>query len=222
MPPAAFTPCTLIPWHTSTVQSSCFTHLQGIKQWKHMFEATRKMVINELELTYIPDDQEIHLIILRRYDSVFLAGTGYGKSPIFEAVTALGGKTVGVIIFQAALALTCAAEAYLLDTTVTVAAVIPLVKSQRDILTSLLHIQRVDYDRYATVQLDDFGGALLYFEDLAGYLCHVGVRPMFRCLGQLEDAEGELQTRIHDIARGAAETIHGILSASKGEEVVKR
>ncbi|KAJ6586633.1 hypothetical protein B0H10DRAFT_2094824 [Mycena sp. CBHHK59/15] len=66
------------------------TRLQGIKQWKHTFEATRKMVIDELKLTYTPDDWQIHLIIriLRGYDSIFLAGTGYGKSLIFEAVAA--------------------------------------------------------------------------------------------------------------------------------------
>jgi hypothetical protein len=52
------------------------------------------MVIDELKLTYMPDDWQIHLIIqiLPGYDSIFLAGTGYGKSLIFEAVAALGGR----------------------------------------------------------------------------------------------------------------------------------
>jgi superfamily II DNA/RNA helicase len=52
------------------------------------------MVVEQLKLTYTPDDWQIHLIIriLRSHDSIFLAGTGYGKSLIFEAVAALGGK----------------------------------------------------------------------------------------------------------------------------------
>jgi superfamily II DNA helicase RecQ len=59
------------------------------------------MVKTKLNLTYTPDDWQIHLIIriLRGYDSIFLAGTGYGKSLIFEAVTALRGrKKVTIII----------------------------------------------------------------------------------------------------------------------------
>ncbi|KAJ7775042.1 P-loop containing nucleoside triphosphate hydrolase protein [Mycena metata] len=77
------------------------TRLQGIKKWKHTFKDTQKMVMDRLKLTYTPDDWQIHLIIriLRGYDSIFLAGTGYGKSLIFEAVAALGGsKKVTIII----------------------------------------------------------------------------------------------------------------------------
>ncbi|KAJ7112390.1 P-loop containing nucleoside triphosphate hydrolase protein, partial [Mycena crocata] len=76
------------------------TRLQGIKEWKYSFEATRTMVIDKLKLSYIPDDWQIHLIIriLRGYDSIFLAGTGYGKSLIFEAVAVLGGKKKVTIV----------------------------------------------------------------------------------------------------------------------------
>ena len=58
------------------------------------------MVIDKLNLSYTPDDWQIHLIIriLRGYDSIFLAGTGYGKSLIFEAVAVLGGKKKVTII----------------------------------------------------------------------------------------------------------------------------
>ncbi|KAJ7728443.1 P-loop containing nucleoside triphosphate hydrolase protein [Mycena maculata] len=54
----------------------------------------------KLKLSYVPDDWQIHLIIciLRGFDSIFLAGTGYGKSLIFEAVAALGGKKKVTII----------------------------------------------------------------------------------------------------------------------------
>jgi hypothetical protein len=42
----------------------------------------RKMVIEKLKLSYTPDDWQIHLVIriLRGFDSIFLAGTGYGKA----------------------------------------------------------------------------------------------------------------------------------------------
>jgi superfamily II DNA helicase RecQ len=58
------------------------------------------MVIDELKLTYMLDDWQIHLIIqiLLGYDSIFLAGTGYGESLIFEAVAALGGRRKATII----------------------------------------------------------------------------------------------------------------------------
>lgn len=48
----------------------------------------------------MPDDWQIHLMIriLRGYDSIFLAGTGYGKSLIFEAVAVLGGKKKVTIV----------------------------------------------------------------------------------------------------------------------------
>jgi hypothetical protein len=58
------------------------------------------MVIDKLKLHYVPDDWQIHLIIriLRGYDSIFLAGTGYGKSLIFEPVVVLGGRKKFTII----------------------------------------------------------------------------------------------------------------------------
>ncbi|KAJ6461471.1 hypothetical protein C8R45DRAFT_842031 [Mycena sanguinolenta] len=58
------------------------------------------MVIDKLKLHYSPDDWQIHLIvrILRGYDSIFLAGTDYGKSLIFEAVAVLARKKNVTII----------------------------------------------------------------------------------------------------------------------------
>ncbi|KAJ7870190.1 hypothetical protein B0H14DRAFT_3576058 [Mycena olivaceomarginata] len=78
------------------------TRLQGIKEWKYTFEETRAMVTDKLKLHYVPDDWQIHLIIriLRGYDSIFLAGTGYGKSLIFEAVAVLGGRKKVTIIIR--------------------------------------------------------------------------------------------------------------------------
>ena len=44
-----------------------------------------------LNLSYTPDDWQVHLIrrILQGYDSIFCAGTGYGKSLIFEGLAVL-------------------------------------------------------------------------------------------------------------------------------------
>ncbi|KAJ7722837.1 P-loop containing nucleoside triphosphate hydrolase protein [Mycena metata] len=57
-------------------------------------------MIDKLQLSYVPDDWQVHLVIriLRGYDSIFLAGTGYGKSLIFEAVAVLGGKSKVTLI----------------------------------------------------------------------------------------------------------------------------
>ncbi|KAJ7290568.1 hypothetical protein C8J57DRAFT_1493277 [Mycena rebaudengoi] len=69
------------------------TH-KGIKEWKFSFEETWRQIIDKLNLTYVPDDWQVHPVIhiLRGFNLIFLAGTGYGKSLIFEAVTVLGGK----------------------------------------------------------------------------------------------------------------------------------
>jgi ATP-dependent helicase YprA (DUF1998 family) len=70
------------------------TRLQGIKEWKLSFAETRAQIVEKLKLSYVPEDWQVHLVIriLRGFDSIFLAGTGYGKSLIFEAVAVLGGK----------------------------------------------------------------------------------------------------------------------------------
>ncbi|PPQ79276.1 LOW QUALITY PROTEIN: hypothetical protein CVT26_000904, partial [Gymnopilus dilepis] len=51
-------------------------------------------LISKLQLPYTPDEWQIHLIqrILQGYDSIFCAGTGYGKSLISEGLAVLGGK----------------------------------------------------------------------------------------------------------------------------------
>ena len=42
----------------------------------------RQRLVDTLRLTFIPDDWQVHLIrrVLQGYDSIFCAGTGYGKS----------------------------------------------------------------------------------------------------------------------------------------------
>jgi hypothetical protein len=62
----------------------------------------RSRLISQLSLSYTPDDWQIHLIrrILQGYDSIFCAGTGYGKSLIFEGharKTIPGGNLVSSV-----------------------------------------------------------------------------------------------------------------------------
>ncbi|KAF8816642.1 P-loop containing nucleoside triphosphate hydrolase protein [Phlegmacium glaucopus] len=59
-------------------------------------------LISRLSLSYIPDDWQIHLIrrILQGYDSIFCAGTGYGKSLIFEGLAVLGGNGKLVVVIS--------------------------------------------------------------------------------------------------------------------------
>lgn len=54
----------------------------------------------ELKITFEPDPWQPQTIqrILQGYDSIVCAGTGYGKSLIFEGLAALGGKGKCVVI----------------------------------------------------------------------------------------------------------------------------
>ena len=58
----------------------------------------QQRLVDTLQLTFTPDDWQVHLIrrVLQGYDSIFCAGTGYGKSLIFEGLAVLG-KLVVVI-----------------------------------------------------------------------------------------------------------------------------
>jgi superfamily II DNA helicase RecQ len=57
-------------------------------------------LITLLALTFIPELWQLHIIsrFLRGFDCIFLAGTGYGKSLIFEGLAVLGGKKKIVIV----------------------------------------------------------------------------------------------------------------------------
>jgi len=61
-----------------------------------------RRLVSTLKLQYKPDDWQVHLIhrILQGYDSIFCAGTGYGKSLIFEGLAVLGGKGKLVIVIS--------------------------------------------------------------------------------------------------------------------------
>jgi superfamily II DNA helicase RecQ len=65
---------------------------------------TSAELVSKLNLSFTPDDWQVHLIsrIRQGYNSVFLAGTGYGKSLVFEGlqVAVLGGQSKMVIIIS--------------------------------------------------------------------------------------------------------------------------
>lgn len=89
------------------------------------------------------------------------------------------------------------------------------------LLSTLVYIQRVDYD-YATVTFADFRGALAYFEELCGYFCQGDVPQemldaFFRDVAAFE-ARAELRETVHTLVRDAAEAVHDILARSKGAD----
>ncbi|KAJ3521709.1 hypothetical protein NMY22_g12202 [Coprinellus aureogranulatus] len=60
----------------------------------------QKQLKRKLKLKFLPDKWQAHLIqrILQGYDSVLCAGTGYGKSLIFEGLAKLGGAGKVVVV----------------------------------------------------------------------------------------------------------------------------
>jgi superfamily II DNA helicase RecQ len=76
--------------------------LQGIKPANISFTQIKEKLIEKLKLSFAPDEWQLHLILRIRqgYDSIFCAGTGYGKSLIFEGLVALGGKGRVVIVIS--------------------------------------------------------------------------------------------------------------------------
>ncbi|KAI0318808.1 P-loop containing nucleoside triphosphate hydrolase protein [Amylostereum chailletii] len=74
--------------------------LRGIKQQKMTRDELRAKLSKRLGLTFEVDDWQAEMIlkIQSGYDSVLVAGTGYGKSIIFEGLAALNkSKTIVVI-----------------------------------------------------------------------------------------------------------------------------
>lgn len=76
------------------------TRLQGTKPAKFSYAEISAQLITLLALTFVPALWQVHVIsrILRGFDCIFLAGTGYGKSLIFEELAVLGGKGKVVLV----------------------------------------------------------------------------------------------------------------------------
>lgn len=83
-------------------KSQSSSRLQGIRPLSEKLqpENIRARLKDALVLSFDPDDFQVELLsrILRGYDSLLCAGTGYGKSLIFEGLAVLGGKTKVVVV----------------------------------------------------------------------------------------------------------------------------
>ena len=76
--------------------------LQGIKPAKLSINQIKQKLVEKLKLSFTPEEWQACLIsqICQGYNSIFCAGTGYGKSLIFEGLAALGGKGRVVIVIS--------------------------------------------------------------------------------------------------------------------------
>jgi hypothetical protein len=63
-------------------------------------DSIKKRLRSELSLEYTPDDWQARLIrrVLLGCDSILCAGTGYGKSLVFEGLANLGGRKKVVVV----------------------------------------------------------------------------------------------------------------------------
>ena len=74
----------------------------GIKKSKRSIQEIKAELKRNLKLSFTPDEWQAHLIqrVQDGYDSIFCAGTGYGKSIIFEGIAALGGQRKVTIVIS--------------------------------------------------------------------------------------------------------------------------
>jgi len=77
--------------------------LQGIKTTMPnnlSIPSISRRLISTLKLQYTPDDWQVHLIhwIFQGFDSIFCAGTGYGKSLVFEGVRCFFVINIWIVI----------------------------------------------------------------------------------------------------------------------------
>lgn len=67
----------------------------------HLHPAVLKERLKKaLKLTFEPDDWQVELIsrLMRGFDGILCAGTGYGKTLVFEGLAVLGGRNQVVLI----------------------------------------------------------------------------------------------------------------------------
>ncbi|KAF7327159.1 p-loop containing nucleoside triphosphate hydrolase protein [Mycena kentingensis (nom. inval.)] len=76
------------------------TRLKGTRPATLSLDAMQVELVKRLKLSFLPEPWQLHTIsrILCGFDCIFLAGTGYGKSLIFEGLAALGGEGKVVIV----------------------------------------------------------------------------------------------------------------------------
>jgi superfamily II RNA helicase len=74
----------------------------GIKAPHESIHEIQEELKRKLKLTFTPEEWQACLIqrVKQGYDSIFLAGTGYGKSLVFEGLAALGGQRRVTIVIS--------------------------------------------------------------------------------------------------------------------------
>lgn len=74
--------------------------VNGIRVLPETALDVKTKVTKKLKLTFSMDDWQAHVIhrIRQRYDSILVAGTGYGKSLIFQGLAALDMKKIVIVI----------------------------------------------------------------------------------------------------------------------------
>ncbi|KLO12440.1 P-loop containing nucleoside triphosphate hydrolase protein [Schizopora paradoxa] len=72
----------------------------GVIELSYGVDRVKSTVKRKLKLDFDIDDWQAHLIqkILERYDSICIAGTGYGKSILFEGVAAMSKRKIVIVV----------------------------------------------------------------------------------------------------------------------------
>ncbi|KAF8189833.1 hypothetical protein K438DRAFT_1529247, partial [Mycena galopus ATCC 62051] len=86
------------------------------------------------------------------------------------------------------------------------------------LLSTLVHIQRVDYD-YSTVPFaHSYAASVEYFEEMCAYLAHREGDVSPEMLERFFADKGHRRTRAHLLITAAAATVHDIIARSKGAD----
>ena len=74
--------------------------LRGLKNHLESVEIMKAKITKRLKLPFEMDEWQAHMIhrIYQGYDSILIAGTGYGKSLIFQGLAAFDKKKMVLII----------------------------------------------------------------------------------------------------------------------------
>lgn len=95
-------------------------------------------------------------------------------------------------------------------------AIIQELDHENELISSLVHIQRVDYD-FKSVELTDFGAVLGYFRDLFSYFeFDASKEDVDAFFDEVASLAGQSREKSLELLRNCCEEIHEILSKSKG------
>ncbi len=81
-------------------KSPSTTTLQGLRTLKESVSEVKTKATRLLRLSFEMDEWQAQVIhrLRQRYDSILIAGTGYGKSLIFQGLAALDKKRMVIVI----------------------------------------------------------------------------------------------------------------------------